>query len=41
MMKIMKEAITTITEVEGTILKTSINNWTTNTMNILGILEDL
>jgi len=31
----------TITEVEGTILKASINNWTTNEMNILGILEDL
>ena len=40
-MKIVEEANTTITEIERTILKTSINNWTTNTMNILGISEDL
>ena len=40
-MKIAEEANMTITEVEGTILKASINNWTTNEMNILGILEDL
>ena len=31
----------TITEIEGTILKASINNRTTNAMNILGISEDL
>ena len=41
MMKIVEEANTTIIEVEGTILKASINNQTTNTINILGILEDL
>ena len=41
MMKIAKEANTTITKVKRTILKASINNQTTNTMNILGILEDL
>ena len=40
-MKIAEEANMTITEVEGTILKASINNWTTNEMNILGISEDL
>jgi len=40
-MKIAEEANITITEVEGTILKTSINNQTTNTTNILGISEDL
>ena len=31
----------TITKMEETILKASINNWTMNTTNILGILEDL
>ena len=41
MMKIAEEANTTITEMEGTILKAGINNQTINTMNILGILEDL
>ena len=41
MMKIAKEANTTITKVKRTILKASINNQTTNTMNILGISEDL
>ena len=41
MMKIAEEANITITEVEETILKASINNWITNAMNILGILEDL
>ena len=39
--KIAEEANTTITEIEETILKTSINNWTINAMNILGILKDL
>ena len=41
MMKIAREANTTITEMEETILKASINNRTTNAMNILGISEDL
>jgi len=41
MMKIAGEANTTITEMEETILKASINNRTTNAMNILGISEDL
>jgi len=41
MMKIAGEANTTITEIEETIIKASINNRTTNTTNILGILEDL
>ena len=36
-----EEANMTVTEMEGTILKMSINNWVTNTTNILGILEDL
>jgi len=40
-MKIVEETNMTITEMEGTILKASINNQTTNIMNILGILEDL
>lgn len=31
----------TIAEIEETILKASINNWTINTMNILEILKDL
>jgi len=41
MMKIARETNMTITEMEETILKASINNRTTNTMNILGISEDL
>jgi len=41
MIKIVGEANTTITEMEDTILKVSINNWTINTTNILGVLEDL
>jgi len=40
-MKIAAETNTTITEMEETILKASINNRTTNTMNILGISENL
>ena len=40
-MKIAEEANTTITEMERTILKASINNQTINTMDILGISEDL
>ena len=31
----------TITEIKSTILKTSINNWTMNTTDILGISKDL
>ena len=40
-MKIAEKANTTITEMEKTILKASINNRIMNTMNILGISEDL
>ena len=39
--KIVKVANTMITEIEGSILMVSINNRTTNAMNILGISEDL
>ena len=41
MMKIAGEINTTITEIEETILKVSINNQTMNATNILGISEDL
>jgi len=41
MIKIAGEANMTITEIEEMILKASINNRTTNIINILGILEDL
>ena len=41
MMKIAEETNTTITEIEGTILKASINNQTMNITNILEISEDL
>jgi len=41
MMKIAAETNTTITEMEDTILKASTNNWVINTMNIIGISEDL
>jgi len=40
MMKMTEEANTTITEMEETILKASINNRMTNTTNILGISKD-
>jgi len=40
-MKIVEEANMTIIEIEGTILKASINNWVTNATNVLGISEDL
>jgi len=40
MIKIAGETNTTITEMEKTILKASINNRTTNTTNILGISEN-
>ena len=41
MIKIAEEINTTITEMKGTILKASVNNWMTNATNILGISEDL
>ena len=41
MIKIAEETNMTITKIERTILKASINNQTTNAMNILGISEDL
>jgi len=41
MMKMAEEMNTTITEIEGTILKASKNNWIMNATNILGISEDL
>ena len=40
-MKMVEEVNTMITEMEGTILKASINNRMMNATNILGILEDL
>ena len=39
--KIAEKTNMTITEIEGKILKVSINNRTTNAMNILGISENL
>ena len=41
MKKIAEEMSTTVTEMEGTILMTSINNRTMNAMNITQIAEDL
>ena len=41
MMKIAEEANMIVMEIERTILKASINNWTINATNILGISEDL
>ena len=41
MMKIVEEMNMTITKMEKMILKTSVNNWTTNVTNIIGISEDL
>ena len=41
MMKMAEKANTTVTKIKEIILKTSINNWVTNTTNILEILEDL
>ena len=41
MMKMAEEANTTITKIEGKILKVSINNRIMNTTNIVRILEDL
>ena len=39
--KLTEEVNTMLTEVEGTILAASINNWMVNTTNIAGISEDL
>ena len=39
--KIVEETNMMITEMEGTILTASINNWMVNTTNITQILEDL
>ena len=41
MMKIVEETNIMITEIEGTILKASVNNQTMNATNILGISEDI
>ena len=41
MKKIVEETSTTVIEMEGTILTASINNRTTNTMNIMQIAEDI
>ena len=41
MKKIVEETSMTVIEMEGTILTASINNRTTNTMNIMQIAEDI
>ena len=41
MMKIAAKANMTITEIEASILKVSINNWVINVTNIAGVSEDL
>ena len=41
MIKITEKMNTTITEIEKTILKASINNQTMNATNILGVSKDL
>ena len=41
MMKIAAKANMTITEIEASILKVSINNWVINITNIAGVSEDL
>ena len=41
MKKLAEETSTTVTEMEETILMASINNWTTNAMNIIQMAEDL
>jgi len=40
-MKMAEETNMTIMEIEGSILKISINNWVINAINILSISEDL
>jgi len=39
--KLARKANTTVTEMEGSILAASIDNWMTNAINIAGISEDL
>ena len=39
--KLAREANTMVIKIEGSILTASIDNWTTNAMNIAGISEDL
>ena len=39
--KLAREVNITVTEIEESILATSIDNWTMNAMNIAGISEDL
>ena len=39
--KLAEEANTILTEMEGTVLMASINNWVMNVMNITQISEDL
>ena len=41
MKKIAEEMSTTVTEIKGTILTASTNNWTMNATNITQIAEDL
>ena len=41
MKKIAKETSTTVTEMKGTILMASTNNWTMNATNMTQIAEDL
>jgi len=41
MKKLAEETSMTVAEMEGTILMASINNWTTNAMNITQMAEDL
>ena len=41
MKKLAREVNTMVTEMEESILVASIDNWTTNIMNIAGISEDL
>jgi len=41
MKKLAEETSMTVTEMEGTILTASINNWTTNAINITQMAEDL
>ena len=41
MKKLAEETSMTVTEIKGTILMASINNWTTNATNITQMTEDL
>ena len=41
MKKLAEEANTMVTKMKGSILAASINNWTMNATNIVGISEDL